>query len=205
MAFDYAAFVKGNVPREAFIKIEQYVDLLYLWNKTISLISNQMTHNDAYAHIADSILLYQYGDIDNQVVDIGSGNGLLGIPLSIITNQIIHLVEINKKKSIFLHEIIRRLSLQTVVLNQDIRLFQHNDKVTYFASKAFTKILPLLNMLQKQISHNHRYFFFKSPHQATEELTTAAQHWHFDHEIHTNNQLPHKAMITIYNIKSKLQ
>lgn len=185
LELDYRSFIEGYVPRETFLKIESYVDLLLWWNKKISLVSNNVNDVNIYMHIFDAMFLHQYmlnvvnfnNDVDrsiekniekdgifkiikdypviinlnqnksqsksqgkgqNQIrtqsqsqnevlniniIDVGSGNGFLGIILNIIGYKNCHLVEINSKKSIFLKEVIRKLDLDARVYNVDIVKF----------------------------------------------------------------------------------
>jgi 16S rRNA (guanine527-N7)-methyltransferase len=66
--------------------------------------------------VNETVLLNEYiSDDTDTIVDVGSGNGLLGIPIAIINkNKKIILVEPKKKKNTFLREVKERIELPNV-------------------------------------------------------------------------------------------
>ena len=99
--------------------LEDYKAHLAAWNKTHNLMSKKQTQN-IEEHISDSLIISSL--LKENIVDLGSGGGLPGIPLA-ITNPTkeFYLIESNTKKSSFLLHTTSRLGLEnTTVINQRI-------------------------------------------------------------------------------------
>ena len=99
--------------------LEDYKAHLAVWNKTHNLISKKQAQN-IEDHISDSLVISSL--LKENIVDLGSGGGLPGIPLAITNpNKEFYLIESNTKKSSFLLHTTSRLSLEnTTVINQRI-------------------------------------------------------------------------------------
>ena len=65
-------------------------------------------------HLLDAIPLLTFFDTDSRVADVGSGGGVPGIVLAILSQPpcTIHLMEGVSKKAFFLHHVVRTLGLQ---------------------------------------------------------------------------------------------
>ena len=99
--------------------LAEYKANLVAWNKTHNLISKKQVQN-IDDHIADSLIISPL--LKKNVVDLGSGGGLPGIPLAISnSDKEFYLIESNTKKSSFLLHTTTRLGLEnTSVINQRI-------------------------------------------------------------------------------------
>ena len=107
--------------------IYTYIDLLKKWQKAVNLISPSTIKDIWTRHVLDSAQIYlRLPEAAQILVDLGSGAGFPGIILAIL-NQInkgpikkIVLIESDIKKSLFLKEVVRQLSLPVEILNQRI-------------------------------------------------------------------------------------
>ncbi len=97
-------------------KIQSYAEMLFEFNKDINLMSRKMTVDGLKQLIDESILLESYIDESADcVIDAGSGNGLLGIPVAILNkNKPVVLVESIQKKARFLDTMKEKLQLSNV-------------------------------------------------------------------------------------------
>ncbi len=98
------------------IMIDKYIQELTEGNKSQNLISRRATESDIIEHIKDSQILSAVLDLKGrQVLDMGSGQGLPGIPLAIgePEGQFV-LVESDLKKSQFLKRLVTKLGLENV-------------------------------------------------------------------------------------------
>lgn len=120
-------FISKNVPRETFAKIEQYVDILFKWNKTFNLISRKYDQKNFIEQqilpcVNLFILLNNMQDKFTKIYDVGSGAGLPGIVLSILGIKNLILVERSSKRSEFQRYVIRQLELENIsTLNLDVK------------------------------------------------------------------------------------
>lgn len=193
-----------NVSRETKTILETYIDELLKWNKSFSLISRNLSKAELVLHIKDSIGLANL--INNKnflptkrgIADIGSGNGLPGLILTILGIEGVELIEINYKKCVFLNEVKRRLSFNYKVVNSDVTKL--NNKYDILVSKAFTSVIDFLNKSASLIDKNSTVYLLKSLNQ-TNEIEVAKQNWKFDLNIYNNEFNNSSAIIEIKNIR----
>jgi len=94
-----------------------YVTLLEKWNRTHNLTSIRDPLGMLRHHLLDSLAVLPYlpARPSLQVVDIGSGGGLPGVPLAIIRPRWqVTLLDSNQKKSAFLRQLAAELHLTNV-------------------------------------------------------------------------------------------
>ena len=95
-------------------KLLDYLDLMARWNKTYNLTAIRDPQDMLVKHLLDSLAMHPYFTQAN-LADLGTGPGLPGIPLAIIRPEAhISLVESNGKKTRFLREVLRQLTLPNV-------------------------------------------------------------------------------------------
>jgi len=95
-------------------KLAQYISFLLEYNKKINLVSRQITDEGLEQLLVETEFLNGFISEDiRTIVDAGSGNGLLGIPVALFNENLeVVLVEPKKKKSIFLQEAVEHLQLE---------------------------------------------------------------------------------------------
>jgi 16S rRNA (guanine527-N7)-methyltransferase len=99
-------------------KLIHYLELMLTWNRVFNLTNITQPREMVYLHIMDSlsILPYLHG---NQMLDVGTGAGLPGIPLAIINpDQHWTLLDKNNKKTRFLTQAVAELGLTSVKVVQ---------------------------------------------------------------------------------------
>lgn len=98
------------------LSILTYVDILWEFNEKINLVSRRMSAEGLGQLLNESLFLNGFiSEGNDTVVDAGSGNGILGIPIAVIDkNKKIVLVETRKKKIAFLEEVKNRMDLSNV-------------------------------------------------------------------------------------------
>lgn len=99
-------------------RLQGYVELVRKWNKAINLVSRQDVERFVSRHLLDSLSIAQLVAAQTntkQVLDIGTGGGLPGIPLAIVLPQLhFTLADRSDKKIRFLSQVVRRLELANV-------------------------------------------------------------------------------------------
>jgi 16S rRNA (guanine527-N7)-methyltransferase len=146
--------------------ISTYIDILIRWNSRINLTAIRTPEEIVTRHFGESLFaarhlfpnpnsvssvssaspVVQGFDFPCTVADIGSGAGFPGVPLKIWAPSIsLTLIESNHKKSTFLREITRALTLTDVNI-QTTRAESVKSKfdvVTLRAVEHFERILPI--------------------------------------------------------------
>jgi len=155
--------------------ISTYIDILQRWNSRINLTAIRGEEEIVTRHFGESLFAAQHlfprpssassafsalkdFEVDSaaarspkpeaRVADVGSGAGFPGIPIKLWAPEIsLTLIESNHKKTIFLREVIRALTLTNINLfparaEQLTATHTLFDVVTLRAVERFTEILP---------------------------------------------------------------
>lgn len=139
----------GNVSRETYDRLDAYENLLMQWNPKINLIAPSTIPNIRQRHIDDSLQITKHACPERgSWVDLGSGGGLPGIVLAIaFADRPISftLIESDKRKSAFLRNAIRLLSLENAkVINERIEkaVPQNADFISARALAPLPRLMP---------------------------------------------------------------
>lgn len=120
----------------------QYVELLQKWNQTYNLTAIEDTNEIISKHILDSLSVAKHLDGKN-IIDIGSGAGLPGIPLAIIyPAKSFTLLDSNVKKTRFIQQAVIDLGLKNVqTLHQRVEEFKPIDHTNGQVANEFNTII----------------------------------------------------------------
>ncbi len=133
-----------NVSRETLVQLEVYHELLLKWQNKINLISPETASDAWQRHFIDSMQLHQYLSRQGSLVDLGSGAGFPGLVLAIMGVERVTLIESDRRKCIFMREIIRVLGLKNVtVCNQRIENVT-NIKADFITARALASLDQLV-------------------------------------------------------------
>lgn len=175
-----------NVSRETNKKIKAYYEILSEWNKVHNLIqSDQLGYeNFLNRHLGDAYFLSTYLDREKTILDVGSGNGIPGVVLSILGFNV-DLCEILTKKKIFLKYLRSELTLSFEVHENAFEISKSYD---YVVSRAFTSLSKLL-VIQKNVSRetSPTVGLFLKGKTYLEEITEAQKEIDFSYEVLKKN------------------
>ena len=108
-----------SVTEQQLELLERYVGLLLEWNKRVNLISRRDEENIWERHILHSVSLLFHLSFNepSTLMDLGTGGGLPGIPLKIMSPGFsVTLVDSIKKKTAVVNTILQELSLPNVAV-----------------------------------------------------------------------------------------
>lgn len=165
-----------SVSRETIEKMEIYISLLQQWNKKINLVSQQGMDQVWKRHVHDSFQLIRYLDSSvKSIADLGSGGGFPGLILALSTEIPVILIESDKRKTIFLREVLRQTQTQATVLCQRIENVNtiSADVVT---ARALTSLTQLLEF-SKNILNKNGYCLFLKGRSVNLEIEEAQKNW----------------------------
>jgi 16S rRNA (guanine527-N7)-methyltransferase len=106
-------------PSEILPKLSLYLDLLLKWNARTNLTAIRDPEEIVRRHFGESLFAAQHVGpperLPDTLLDLGSGAGFPGLPIALLHPKIrVTLAESQNKKSTFLREAVRTLSLQNV-------------------------------------------------------------------------------------------
>ncbi len=134
----------GLVPR-----LVEFVQLLHKWNATYNLTSVRDMRQMLTRHIMDSVIIHPYLQ-GNQVLDVGCGAGLPGIPLAIINpDRNFTLLDSNNKKTRFVKQAKLELQLDNItVVTERIEQYRPETGFDTIVARAFSSIENLVAGIQ---------------------------------------------------------
>jgi len=143
-----------ELPVESRAAIDVFIDLLFTYNQKFNLISRQITRASLLQLVGESLILERYIN-RARVIDAGSGNGILGIPVALLDKERpVILVETKGKKVLFLEEARKNLKLDNVrVFRSTIEDYMREENGTDISlvSRGFPHPQIFFNFLRKGI------------------------------------------------------
>ena len=138
-----------DVSRETIDNLNVYVDILKKWNTTINLVSKVSIKDVWNRHILDSAQLFKFVTHDmTKWLDIGSGAGFPGLVIAVLAkrsfpNLEVTLIESDKRKCVFLNEVVRELDLNVKTVSKRIEDCPPQD-ADVISARALTQLENLL-------------------------------------------------------------
>lgn len=143
------------VQKEQLLRLpEIYTD----WNEKVNLISRKDIHNIGLHHIFHSIILFKFLNFKpgTRVLDLGTGGGFPGIPLSILMPEVnFTLIDGTLKKIRVVQDVAEKLKLQNVTANQ-MRAEEHKGKYDFVITRAVASMTQLIIWSSHLIDTNDR-------------------------------------------------
>ena len=104
-----------NLENEQIKKFYEYMNLLIEWNEKFNLTAIVEPKEIILKHFIDSLTIEKYINEGDKVIDVGTGAGFPGIPLTIYKPPInITLLDSLNKRIIFLQEVIEKLEMKNI-------------------------------------------------------------------------------------------
>jgi len=183
---DKAAALKlHDVSRETLRRLEQYVDLLLLWQQKTNLIAPSTIPFIWTRHIADSLQLLDYAPGAKTWLDLGSGGGFPAIPVACALAErpgsMVQLVESNGKKAAFLREAVRVTGVPAKVHLDRIEKFSLGpvESVDVVSARALSPLKLLCDQTFPWIEKGAVGLFPKGQ-DVDAELTEATKYWNIE-------------------------
>ena len=149
--------LKKYFPQITEFQVEKLIlfkDLIKQWNKKINLVSRKDVENFEVNHILHSLSISKFIKFkkDTQILDLGTGGGLPGIPLSIVfPNSNFKLIDRKNKKINVLNEIINKLSINNAKA-QNIDIIDLNHNYDFIINRAVSSTDNLIKLCNGRIN-----------------------------------------------------
>lgn len=126
----------------------KYMNLLIEWNEKMNLTAITEPSEVILKHFVDSLTISNLIKKGDKVIDVGTGAGFPGIPLSIVNNENITLLDSLNKRIIFLEEVINKLQLTNIkAVHSRVEEFAKNKKEREMYDIATSRAVAPLNVL----------------------------------------------------------
>ena len=196
------------VSRETAARLDRFVALLLDWQDRMNLIAASTVPTLWTRHIADSLQLLVIAPQARKWVDLGSGGGFPGVPIACALAEQsaaeVHLIESNKKKAGFLHEVVRVTGAPAIVHAERIADFAHGfrgelDAVT---ARALAPLPELLSIAYPLLKSGARGLFPKGQ-DVEAELTQATKCWSIQASFVPSRTNPKSQVVVIREAEPK--
>ena len=169
--------------------LERYAALLIAANAAQNLVAASTVPNLWVRHIADSAQLLCHDDLnaDGLWLDLGSGAGLPGLVIGILTGRPVWLVESRALRCRFLHEAIAALGLERRVTVQAMPLARlAPTRAATISARAFAPLDRLIDLSAHFSTEMTRWLLPKGQN-AAKELALLTPAWqklfHVEHSV----------------------
>lgn len=139
-----------------------YVDMLHKWNKAYNLTSVRDPNEMLVRHILDSIVVAPYLK-GGRFIDVGTGPGLPGIPLSIVRPEAhFTLLDSLGKRIRFLRQVQHELGLTNITPVQSrVEEFPSEPPFDGVISRAFASLNDMVSWCHHLPGQNGRFYALK--------------------------------------------
>lgn len=155
-----------------------YMNLLIEWNEKMNLTAITEPEEIVLKHFIDSVTILNKLDNYAKIVDVGTGAGFPGIPLSIMNPTLkITLVDSLNKRLVFLQEVVNKLNLKNIeIVHARAEEFGQNKKYResfdFATSRAVANLSTLSEYLIPLVKVNGKVISMKAA-EAQDEINDA--------------------------------
>ena len=183
-------------------KIDSYISSLIIYNKHTNLVGKSTIKNIWDRHVLDCLQLTKHiTNKKSKILDLGTGAGLPGILLSITGCQRVLMVDSAKKKTDFVKQIIKELSLTAKIQNKRIEK-PPTSQYDIIVSRALAPLTKLLTYARMYSNKNTTSLFLKGRN-ANNEIDMATKAYFFEFEKIKSLSSDDGCILKISNIKNK--
>ena len=153
-----------DLPGDVLAKLEDYCTALWDWNTKINLTRH--TNFDLFARrdLLDSVKLAEQLSEDEEVLDVGTGGGVPGIPLAILRPDLsVSLCDSVAKKTKVVKDIVKRLELPVAVHATRVQDVLEDLRFNSLVTRAVGNISQLLGWLDEYWMGFDRLLAIKGP------------------------------------------
>jgi 16S rRNA (guanine527-N7)-methyltransferase len=146
-----------------------FISLMEKWNKAYNLTAIKSRQEMVRLHLLDSLTVSPYLDGQN-IIDIGTGAGLPGIPLAICLPQLsFTLLDSNAKKTRFVQQAVLELKLCNVkIIHSRAEDFQPEQPFSTVLTRAFAELPDMIDSTRHLVAKNGILLAMKGQSSETE-------------------------------------
>ena len=203
MSDSTSALAGLDVPRETIQRIERFAELLIEENERQNLIARSTLPDLWQRHIADAAQLLAFAPTSGSWLDIGSGAGLPGMVIAILTGAPMLLVEPRRLRADFLRRTVEALDLgpKVSVIQSKVELVRH-PPVDIITARAVAPIDRLF-AIAEHLSHNGTIWVLPKGRSAKSELDEARRTWQGDFRLEPSRTDPDAQILVASRVRRR--
>ena len=148
----------SNLNNNQLKKFESLFGIYSDWNSKINVISRKDLDNFYLRHVLHSMSIAKFHHFSSgtSIMDLGTGGGFPGIPLSILYPEVnFHLVDSISKKIKVVEDILKKLNLKNVEIYDD-RAEKIDITVNFVTCRAVAPMQTIVSWVGKKVSGVHK-------------------------------------------------
>lgn len=197
-----AWLTEAGVSRETVDRIDRFVALLVEENARQNLVSTASLAQVFSRHIVDSAQLWRLAPDAESWLDLGSGAGLPGLIIAMLTQAPVTLVESRRLRADWLRRAAECLDIINVTVEPARLDLVATSRAAVITARAFAP-LPKLFTVAHRFSTNDTVWILPKGRSAAEELASIAGTWHGSFHMETSVTDPDSAIIVARNVKPR--
>jgi 16S rRNA (guanine527-N7)-methyltransferase len=188
-----------RVSRETHERLDRFVALLRKANESQNLVSAASLDHVYARHLVDSAQLWRLAPDAKSWLDLGSGAGLPGLILAILTDSPVVLVESRRLRTDWLLYAADMLDLKNVRVEAARLDMVKGFSAGVITARAFAP-LPKLLAAAHRFSTRETLWILPKGRSAAEELASIAGTWHGSFDMEPSVTDPDSAIIVAGNV-----
>ncbi len=191
-----------DVSRETRTRLDHFVALLREENSRQNLVSAASLDHVLARHVADSAQLWHLQPDAPSWLDLGSGAGLPGLIIAILSSGPVTLVESRRLRADWLRRAVEALRLANVEVANARLENVPSFPVGVITARAFAP-LPKLLALAHRFSTEETLWILPKGRSAAEELASVAATWHGSFRMEPSITDPESAIVIASGVMPK--
>jgi 16S rRNA (guanine527-N7)-methyltransferase len=188
-----------DVSRETIAQLDTYAHAVHAGQESQNLVSASTIPDFWSRHIVDSAQLISLG-VRGSWLDIGSGAGIPGIIIAILTRDPVVLVEPRARRANFLQETVQKLDLSDVRIVQSTVQKLVASPVENITARAVAALPALIEMATPH-AHKGTIWVLPKGKSAKSELASLPRAWQGTWTIHRSVTDPESEILVGRNVK----
>lgn len=185
---DSISFLKDKITSSQFELLDKYKKIVQTQTQNFNLISKNTIDQIWHRHILDSYQLINYIDINDKLIDIGSGAGFPGIILKILGVKKLDMVDSINKKIEFINTTLNILGYPNCAHHiriEDCSIYNNfNLSVTdILTARALKPLKEILHLISKSIKVRKKILLLKGQ-KVFEEIKDAEKFWDLKYKLY---------------------
>ena len=170
-----------HLPDDIESKVQEYLRLLDIWGKKMPLTSIKDPEEILRFHFGESISALSTMDVTSgRLADVGSGAGFPGLAIKLAKPQLdVLLIEPNKKKSAFLHEVVRTLHLTNVRIATDsfYETQIQDNSLSLVTCRALGDLEDLIPWAKRKLAISGKLVLWVGKEESTKTVSSPGWRW----------------------------
>lgn len=188
-----------QLPAEQQQLLLDFLALLNKWNKAFNLTAIRDPKIMVSRQLLDSLSIHELIQPFSNLLDVGTGPGLPGIPLAICNpEKSFTLIDSNGKKTRFVQQAINELGLGNVqVHNQRVEQLANDELFDCITSRAFASVEDMINGTDHLLAKDGHWMAMKSHLEEAERKAIPENITFTGHELNVPGEVAKRQVLDI--------